>query len=143
METAAVLVNTLVDALQDQDAKGSLTEGEIDAIFADVQAKRFQRAVDAVNQGRQTNSASIKETCFSKIFVDYFFPRFGQSLIFSLIVKNTMSGPCIARLPVPERYIMAVERHQRRNPKKNWTTWTLMSLGAGFLFVFMFSRMRV
>ncbi|WXC50617.1 hypothetical protein QX201_010294 [Fusarium graminearum] len=143
METAAVLVNTLVDALQDQDAKGSLTECEIDAIFTDVQANRFQRAVDAVNQGRRTNSASIKETLFSKIFVDYFFPRFGQSLIFSLIVKNTMSGPCIARLPVPERYIMAVERHQRRNPKKNWTTWTLMSLGAGFLFVFMFSRMRV
>ncbi|KAL6914853.1 hypothetical protein FSST1_012613 [Fusarium sambucinum] len=142
METAAVLVNRLVATLQDQDSKESLTECDIDEIFADVQTKRFQRAVDAVNQGRQTNSASIKETLFSKIFVDYFFPRFGQSLIFSLIVKNTTSGPYIARLPLPQRYTMAIERHQKRNPKRNWTAWSFMSLGVGVLVIFMYARFR-
>ncbi|RGP62628.1 FAD binding domain-containing protein [Fusarium sporotrichioides] len=142
METAAVLVNNLVAALQDQDAKKSLTECDIDAIFADVQATRYQRAVDAMNQGRHTNSASIKETFFSKIFVDHFFPRFGQSLILKLIIKNTMTGPCIERLPLPERYTTAIERHQKRNPKKNWTVWGLMSLGASCLFAFMCLRLR-
>ncbi|KAM0377495.1 hypothetical protein ACHAPY_006657 [Fusarium culmorum] len=39
MKIAAVLVNTLVEALQDQDAKGSLTECGIDGILADVQVK--------------------------------------------------------------------------------------------------------
>ncbi|XEV07241.1 hypothetical protein FSHL1_012528 [Fusarium sambucinum] len=142
METAAVLVNRLVATLQDQDAKESLTECDIDEIFADVQTKRFQRAVDAVNQGRQTNSASIKETFFSKIFVDYFFPRFGQSLIFSLIVKNTTSAPYIARLPLPPRYTIAIERHQKRNPKRNWTAWSFMSLGVGVIVIFMYARFR-
>lgn len=92
METAAVLLNALVPALEIKNGSQPLTENDIDAIFTKVQAERYQRVVDAVNQGRRMNSASIKETFFSRIFVDYFFPLFGQSLIFNLLVNNTLSG---------------------------------------------------
>lgn len=133
METTAVLVNTLMRALESQDPKAPLTENDIDAIFTATQAKRYQRAVDAVNQGRHTNSASIRETFFSKIFVDYFFPRFGQSLIFSLIVKNTLSGPFLDGIPVPARYIEANERYEQRSQSRDWMFWGLILLRGGAL----------
>ncbi|KAH7377289.1 hypothetical protein BKA66DRAFT_513594 [Pyrenochaeta sp. MPI-SDFR-AT-0127] len=142
METAAVLVNTLLPVLKAKEVGESLTEDEIESIFADLQAKRFQRAVDAVNQGRQTNSASIKETFFSRIFVNHFFPRFGQSLIFKLIIKNTSTGPMIQDLPIPPRHKNAIVRHERLNSGKSWILWSLISIGAGVLATFMYSTMR-
>jgi hypothetical protein len=145
LETAAVLVNTLIPALKARGAsKVSLTQPDIDAIFTRTQETRFQRAVDAVNQGRHTTSASIKETFFSKFFVDYFFPYFGQSLIFSLIVKNTMRGPCIADLPIPERHAKAIERHNNLDNqrfRKSWITWSILSSAAGILFVIIYSNL--
>ncbi|KAL4816218.1 hypothetical protein BDW67DRAFT_185042 [Aspergillus spinulosporus] len=137
LETAAVLVNTLLPVLKAKDSKDLPTESDIDTIFAKVQAKRFKRAVDALNQGRQTNKASIKETFFSKIFVDYFFPLFGQKLIFHLIIKNTMSSSYIDSLPIPARYTKAIARHQKHDPKRGWVIWILMSVGAGALVAFM------
>lgn len=142
METAAVLVNMLVSALNAKDAKESLTEDELNSVFTNVHTKRFQRAVDAVNQGRQTTSASIKETFFSRIFVNHFFPRFGQSLIFSLIVKNTLTGPVIQDLPIPTRHKNATVRHERLKSGKSWILWSLISIGAGVLATFMYSTLR-
>jgi hypothetical protein len=144
LETAAVLVNTLIPALKAcSDSKGSLTQPEIDAIFTRTQETRFQRAVYAVNQGRHTTSASIKETFFSKLFVDWFFPCFGQSLIFSLVVKNTLSGPYLKDLPMPERHATAMERHSNLNnpgPRKSWITWSILSSVVGILFVVIYSK---
>ncbi|KAH7087118.1 hypothetical protein FB567DRAFT_629141 [Paraphoma chrysanthemicola] len=143
METAAVLVNMLLPKLRAKKSAETLTEDEIDSIFSGVQATRFQRAVDAVNQGRQTNSASIKETIFSRIFVNHFFPRFGQSLIFSLIVKNTMSGPVVHDLPIPSRHRIALERHERENPGRSWVLWSFLSLGAGVLATLVYSSVSM
>ncbi|KAM0324543.1 hypothetical protein ACHAQA_007928 [Verticillium albo-atrum] len=139
METAAVLVNTLRRELKNKP-EGKLTETDVDTILAEVQASRFDRVVAAVNQGRHTNSTSIKETLVSKIFVDYFFPRFGQSLIFSLVVKNTLSGPVIDDIPVPARYREALARHEATKAKTSWMFWTWISLGAGLLTTIMYSN---
>lgn len=108
-------------------------ESDVDTIFAEVQAKRYQRAVDAVNLGRRTNSASVEETFLSKIFVDYFFPRFGQSLILRLIVENTLSGPCVTDLPVPQRYQKAVEREKERALGRASMSWRFVLIGGGVL----------
>ncbi|OBR05279.1 FAD binding domain-containing protein [Colletotrichum higginsianum IMI 349063] len=137
METAAVLVNALRRELEKTHSEGraELAEADIEAVFAEAQEKRFGRAEGAVSQGRHTNSASIKETLFSKVFVDYFFPRYGQSLIFSLIVKNTASGPVVEGIPVPPRYEAAVARHEAAQKGKgpSWTLWSMLTLGAGLL----------
>jgi len=135
LETAAILVNTLVPALESKNGDQPLTESDIDAIFSKVQVKRYKRSLDAVKQGRLTNSASIKETFLSRMFVDYFFPLFGHSMVFNLIVQNTTSGPCIAGLPVPKRYSNAIERHDRRtSAKKGWIFWSAVSMGAACFF---------
>lgn len=99
--------------------------------------------MDAVNQGRHTSSASIKETFFSKIFVDYFFPRFGQSLIFSLIVKNTLSGPCIEGIPFPERYVEANKRYEERSRNRGWMFWSALFIGSGVLGVILYTNLRL
>ncbi|KAJ3503677.1 hypothetical protein NLJ89_g8326 [Agrocybe chaxingu] len=130
MESAAVLVNTLRQRMGILSADEKLSEDDIESIFADVQAKRFSRAVDAVNQGRRTTAASIKDTLFSRLFVDWFFPRFGQRLIFRLVIKNTETGPVIDGLPVPKRYEDAISRHKATIPKSNWMIWTFGSFGA-------------
>jgi hypothetical protein len=143
LETAAVLVNTLVPALEGKNSDQPLTESDIDAIFSKVQAKRYKRSLDAVKQGRLTNSASIKETFLSRMFVDYFFPLFGHSMVFSLIVQNTTSGPCIAGLPVPKRYANAIERHDRRtSAKKGWIFWSVVSMGAACFLALVYTELN-
>jgi hypothetical protein len=143
LETAAVLVNTLVPAFEGKNSDQPLTESDIDAIFSKVQAKRYKRSLDAVKQGRLTNSASIKETFLSRMFVDYFFPLFGHSMVFSLIVQNTTSGPCIAGLPVPKRYANAIERHDRRtSAKKGWIFWSVVSMGAACFLALVYTELN-
>ncbi|KAK4159880.1 hypothetical protein QBC43DRAFT_347626 [Cladorrhinum sp. PSN259] len=131
METTAVLVNTLVPALQQQHDKegGWLTESDIEGIFSSVQAQRFKRAAEAVTGGRRSNSASIRETFVSKLFIEHFFPRFGQRMIFSGLVKDTMSAAYLTVLPLPERYTAAVQRHEaKKNP---WLFWRSLGWGLG------------
>lgn len=88
METAAVLVNNLLLKLKCVPGEKGLSESDVENIFAKTQETRFASAVAAMEQGRQTTAASIKDTFTSRIFVDWFFPYFGQSLIMHLIVKK-------------------------------------------------------
>lgn len=131
METSAVLVNVLRQKLHSKAPGSKLAESDITAVFAETQETRFPRAVAAVNQGRHTNSASIKETLLSKMFVDYFFPRFGNRMTFSLIVKNTLAAPRIDGVPLPERYREAIARYEASHARTGagWKTWSFLSLG--------------
>ncbi|KAL9943127.1 hypothetical protein D7B24_007388 [Verticillium nonalfalfae] len=142
METSAVLVNALRRKLKETSCNAKLTESDISAIFAEAQEARFGRAMAAVNQGRHTNDASIKETFFSKIFVDYFFPRYGQWMIFSLIVKNTAGAPTIDDIPVPTRYLEAVARYERNNPSTStgWKVWSFVSIGVALITGFFYTK---
>ncbi|KAK1710004.1 uncharacterized protein BDZ83DRAFT_757651 [Colletotrichum acutatum] len=139
METAAVLVNTLRRRMANQTSKENLNEDDIESVFAEVQAKRFSRVEDAVNQGCRTTAASIKETFFSRLFVDYFFPRFGQSLIWSLVIKNTETGPTIDDIPIPARYEKAIIRHRETTNKRSWSFWSLVTLGPCILTLLAYS----
>ncbi|CAG5185734.1 uncharacterized protein ALTATR162_LOCUS11390 [Alternaria atra] len=106
IETAAVLTNTLLAAARVQETEKPFTEEEEDdiiSIFTEVQAHQFKRAVKAVDQGRMMNYMTVKETLRSRVFVNYFFPRFGQSTILNPWVKSPLNGPMINDLPVPAR----------------------------------------
>ncbi|RSM08654.1 hypothetical protein CEP52_004613 [Fusarium oligoseptatum] len=76
METAAILVNTLRHRMTNLPTDQKLSNDDIESVFADVQANRFSRAVDAVNQGRRTTAASIKDT--------FSFPAFCRLLLSSV-----------------------------------------------------------
>lgn len=131
IETAAVLVNTLRQKLS-SSIDETLDEDALEGLFADFQAQRFSRVVAAMNQGRRTTSVSIKDTLLSRIFVDFFFTRFGQGLIYKLIVDNTNTGPVVDDLPVPKRHQDANLAHLALEPKgNNWMLWGLGSLGVG------------
>ncbi|KAF2010913.1 FAD/NAD(P)-binding domain-containing protein [Aaosphaeria arxii CBS 175.79] len=140
METSAVLTNSLVATIKAHGSDTPLNEEDITAMFTDIQAKRFQRAVDAVNQGRKTNSASIKETVASRIFVNHFFPRFGQSLIFKLVIKNTLTGPVIEDLPLPSRHSEALERHKMTHSRKWPVFWSFISVGVGLFSILLYNH---
>ncbi|EGY18401.1 FAD binding domain-containing protein [Verticillium dahliae VdLs.17] len=86
MKTSAVLVNALRRKLKDTSHDAKLTESDISDIFAEAQEARFGRAIAA-------------------IVVDYFFPRYGQRMIFSLIVKTTAGAPTIDDIPVLTRHV--------------------------------------
>ncbi|KXH41096.1 hypothetical protein CSIM01_03302 [Colletotrichum simmondsii] len=124
METAAVLVNTLRRKMANQSSKGNLNEDDIESVFAEVQAKRFSRVEDAVNQGRRTTAASIKETFFSRLF------------------KNTETGPTIDDIPTLARYEKAIIRHRETTNKLSWSLWNLVALVTCILTLLAYSVIR-
>ncbi|RYO53648.1 hypothetical protein AA0116_g10503 [Alternaria tenuissima] len=135
IETAAVLTNTLLTAVQAKEPEKSFTEDDIVSIFTEVQAAQFNRAVAAVNQGRMMNSITVKETLRSRMFINYFFPRFGQGMIFKTWVKSTINGPLINNLPVPARYVSAVGRYANACPGRWRFLWSLIPIGVGMVAV--------
>lgn len=77
IETAAALVNNLLLKLMYVPGEKWLSESDVENISAKTQETRFASAVAAMEQGRQTKAASIKDTFIPRIFVDWFFPNFG------------------------------------------------------------------
>ncbi|KAF6831150.1 FAD binding domain-containing protein [Colletotrichum musicola] len=138
METAAVLVNVLRQKMAQGHPGAPLSEKDIEDVFEGVQEKQFDRVSAAVDQGRRTNSISIKDTLLSRIFVDHFFARFGQSLIFRLIIANAESGPIIEGLPVPPRHAKALACHREKSRKGGWVTWGFRPLGVGFMAILVY-----
>ncbi|RYO66870.1 hypothetical protein AA0113_g4951 [Alternaria arborescens] len=135
IETAAVLTNTLLTAVQAKEPGKSFTEHDIVSIFTEVQAAQFNRAVAAVNQGRMMNSITVKETLRSRMFINYFFPRFGQGMIFKTWVNSTLSGPLINNLPVPARYVSAVGRYADAYSGRWRSLWSLIPMSVGMVAV--------
>ncbi|CAN9409034.1 unnamed protein product [Alternaria alternata] len=135
IETAAVLTNTLLTAVQAKKPGKSFTEDDIISIFTEVQAAQFDRAVAAVNQGRMMNSITVKETLRSRIFINYFFPRFGQGMIFKTWVNSTISGPLINNLPLPARYVSAVGCYANACSGRWRFLWSLIPMGVGMVAV--------
>lgn len=138
METAAVLVNELRRKLDLRSINGSLSKDEIENIFTRVQARRFNRALDAVKQGRRTNSLSTRDTFLARLFVHHFFPRFGHRLIMSLIINNFKTSPLIENLDVPQRRIVSPLHNAARNHIKGWGLWISGAFGAGLLALFFY-----
>ncbi|KAH8774472.1 hypothetical protein F5883DRAFT_412362 [Diaporthe sp. PMI_573] len=102
LETAAVLANTLVRKLE--RGSSALSDDDIEAIFAEVQASRFARAAGCLEQGRRTSSISMRDTFPARLFVHYLLPWFGDRIIMWLAVKHAESSHVVERLPLPCRH---------------------------------------
>lgn len=86
------------------DESPALSEDDISAVFAEVQARRFARAANSLEQGRRTSSVSMRDTLPSRLFVHFLLPWFGDRVIMWLAVKHAEGGPVIEGLPLPSRH---------------------------------------
>lgn len=82
---------------------GKLSEGDIDAVFSEVQAGRFARAAASLEQGRRTSWLSMRDTVYSRLFVHYLFPWFGDRINMWFAVTYAETGPVVEKLPLPCR----------------------------------------
>lgn len=103
--------------------------------FREVQATRFSRVSPTVDQGRRTCSVSMKDTTLSRTFVDYSLGS--DRLIFSLIVKNTNTGPTIDGIPVPKRQTQADSCQEGQKEGSRGTMWAFAPIIRAFCCVFL------
>lgn len=131
LETAAVLLNTLQRKL-DQSSK--LSEGDIEAVFAEVQASRLDRAVGALEQGHRTSSLSSRDTLSSRLVVHFLFPWFGDRILMWLVVRHAEAGPAIERLPLPcRRGVTMPHAGTVTKTRGGKVPWRLGAVGAVFV----------
>lgn len=139
METAAVLTNTLLRRL---DRSSALSDDDIEAIFAEIQASRFARAANCLEQGRRASSISMRDTFSSRLFVHYLLPYFGDRIIMWLAVKHAETGPVIERLPLPSRHGVTLPHAGTvTKPSGGKALWRLGVLGATLAAVLVYSNM--
>lgn len=145
LETAAVPVTQLQLKTATTSPGDSLTENKIEAVFREVQAARFSRLSDAVDQGHTTCSVLKKDSFLPRIFVDHIFARFEQRLIFSLIVRMPILAPqSTASLP---QYYLAAETSSTfscdewQEEGSRGTMWKFVST-MGLFVVFLYYALR-
>ncbi|GME33698.1 Monooxygenase FAD-binding protein [Neofusicoccum parvum] len=133
METAAALVNALRRKLDPGSTNGRLSEKDVEDVFAEVQAIRFDRAAAAIEQGRRSKVISTRDTLLSRIFVHGVLAWFGDLLILTLVLQSSKNSPVIEDLEVPKRLVTSTR------PKGNWGLWRTGVFGAGLLAVLLYN----
>ncbi|EKG22567.1 Monooxygenase FAD-binding protein [Macrophomina phaseolina MS6] len=98
METAAALVNALRRKLDQGSADARLSDEDVEDIFAEVQASRFDRAADSVSQGRRSKAISTQDTLFSRFFVHVVLAWFSDLLILTLVLNNYKNSTIVEDL---------------------------------------------
>ena len=133
METAAALTNALRRKLDPGSMNERLSEKDVEDVFAEVQASRFDRAAAAVEQGRRSQAVSTQDTLLSRIFVHGVLAWFGDLLIMTLVLRNYKSSTVIEDLEVPKRHVT------QTGSKENRILWGSGVVGAGLLAVLLYS----
>lgn len=133
METAAALTNALRRRLDPGSMNGRLSEKDVEDVFTEVQASRFDRAAAAVEQGRRSQAVSTQDTLLSRIFVHGVLARFGDLLIMTLVLRNYKNSSVIEDLEVPKRHVTST------GSKENRILWRSGVFGAGLLAVLLYS----
>lgn len=103
MEIAAALVNTLRQKLHQALPDARLSDKDVEDVFAEVQANRFDRAADSVKQGRTSKAISTQDTLLSRFFVHIILAWFGDLLIMALVLNNYKNSVVIKDLNIPKR----------------------------------------
>lgn len=103
MEIAAALVNTLRQKLHQALPDARLSDKDVEDVFAEVQANRFDRAADSVKKGRTSKAISTQDTLLSRFFVHIILAWFGDLLIMALVLNNYKNSVVIKDLNIPKR----------------------------------------
>lgn len=139
METAAALVNALRRKLDQGSADARLSDEDVEDIFAEVQASRFDRAADSVSQGRRSKAISTQDTLFSRFFVHVVLAWFSDLLILTLVLNNYKNSTIVEDLNVPKRHGVTILQEGSLESKKRWFLWSSGAFGAGLLGVLLYN----
>ncbi|KAI0882424.1 uncharacterized protein GGS22DRAFT_43895 [Annulohypoxylon maeteangense] len=136
IETSAVLLNSILQQL-DQSSKPS--EEEVEATFAEVQTNRFDRATNALEQGRTISSLFMRDSLASRLFVCYIYPWFGERIMMRLAFNHAKTGPVIERLPLPNRRgVILPHSGTVTKPSRIRVRWGFGAFGAAIVSVFLY-----
>lgn len=129
IEAAANLVNALTRGTI--PTSPALQLDFIENALGEVCAVRYDRALSMMKKGRRDGSFLCQQPPFSGILLHYVLPFLGDDMLFKELLKQSLAGPRIEKLPVPERPHASLFNDERTEPSSNssWVGWTTGLLG--------------
>ncbi|KAK1726535.1 FAD binding domain-containing protein [Colletotrichum acutatum] len=104
--------------------------------LSEVCAIRYERAFSMMKKGRRDGAFLCQQQPFSGLMIHYVLPWLGDNLFFKELLKQSLAGPHIEKLPVPERphttpYNDELPQISSRYYLFGWTTGTLLVVSLG------------
>ncbi|KAK7698211.1 hypothetical protein SLS64_012781 [Diaporthe eres] len=129
IEAAANLVNALTRGTIPTSPTSQLDF--IESALSEVCAVRYDRALSMMEKGRRDGSFLCQQPPFSGILLHYVLPFLGDDMLFKELLKQSLAGPRIERLPVPDRPHATPYNDESTEPssKSSWVGWTTGLLG--------------
>ncbi|KAI8290105.1 hypothetical protein K4K60_006852 [Colletotrichum sp. SAR11_57] len=136
IEAAANLVNALTRTEIPSSPKLQLEF--IEKALGEVCAIRYERASSMMKKGRRDGSFLCQQPPFSGILIHYVLPWLGDDLFFKEVLKQSLAGPRIEKLPAPERphtkpYNDELPQASAGSSWFGWTTGTLAVVTLGMV----------
>ncbi|KAF4451638.1 FAD binding domain-containing [Fusarium albosuccineum] len=128
MESAVALVNALSSRLQNTQ---NLSPDDIEAVFSEVQSRRFRRAEDIVKEGEMIQSIVNQQYPFSALMIKYLVPVFGDRLFFDGWLKNSVGGLRVEGLPFPQRSKNKAFKDELMTTNSDGRYWKFWSITIG------------
>lgn len=84
-----------------------------------------------MKKGRRDGSFLCQQPPFSSILLHYVLPFLGDDMLFKELLKQSLAGPRIEKLPVPDRPHASPYNDEltEPSPKSSWVGWTTGLLG--------------
>ncbi|KAF4783801.1 FAD binding domain-containing protein [Colletotrichum scovillei] len=134
IEAAANLVNALTR--NEIPTSPDLQLEFIEKALSEVCAIRYERASSMMKKGRRDGAFLCQQPPFSGLIIHYVLPWLGDDLFFREVLKQSLAGPHIEKLPAPERphttpYNDELPPISSRYCLFGWTTGTLLVVTLG------------
>ncbi|KAI8217131.1 FAD-dependent monooxygenase andE [Colletotrichum sp. SAR 10_86] len=134
IEAAANLVNALTRT--EIPSSPELQLEFIEKALGEVCAIRYERASSMMKKGRRDGSFLCQQPPFSGFLIHYVLPWLGDDLFFKEVLKQSLAGPRIEKLPAPERphatpYNDELPQTSAGSSWFGWTTGTLTVVTLG------------
>ncbi|KAI8192314.1 hypothetical protein K4K53_009155 [Colletotrichum sp. SAR 10_77] len=136
IEAAANLVNALTRS--EIPSSPDLQLEFIEKALGEVCTIRYERASSMMKKGRRDGSFLCQQPPFSGILIHYVLPWLGDDLFFKEVLKQSLAGPRIEKLPAPERphttpYNDELPQASAGSSWFGWTTGTLAVVTLGMV----------
>ncbi|KAH0425350.1 FAD binding domain protein [Colletotrichum camelliae] len=136
IEAAANLVNALTRT--EIPSSPDLQLEFIEKALSEVCAIRYERASSMMKKGRRDGSFLCQQPPFSGLFIHHVLPWLGDDIFFKEVLKQSLAGPRIEKLPAPERphatpYNDELPQTSAGSSWFGWTTGTLAVVTLGMV----------
>lgn len=128
IEAAANLVNALTRS--EIPSSPDLQLEFIEKALSEVCAIQYKQASSMMKKGRRDGSFLCQQPPFSGILIHYVLPWLGDDLFFKEVLKQSLAGPRIEKLPAPERPHATPYNNElpQTSAVSSWFGWTTRTL---------------